>query len=64
MLLFGEVLTVSTFTHAWQLDEPGKVSPLWRLVAGYLIPIGIYWIARQSAPNREGTRMVYGLLVA
>ncbi len=62
MLLFGELLTVSTFTHAWQLDEPGKVSPLWRLVAGYLIPIGIYWIARQSAPDPRSLRVVYGLL--
>jgi O-antigen ligase len=62
MLLFGGLLVVSTFTHAWQLDEPGKISPLWRLVAGYLIPIGIYWIARQSAPDPRSLRVVYGLL--
>ena len=49
------VLAASTLTHDWQTDE---YRPAARLVFFYVVPAGLYWVARQS-PLREGTvRMV------
>lgn len=62
LLLFAGVLVVSTITHNWRFDVPGKVSPIWQLVAGYLMPIAVYWIARQSRLTRRGILTIYGFL--
>ena len=63
-------LVISTLTHDFRADAPTRVSPLWRLLAGYLIPALIYWIARQ-APLTErsvtiirNTLIVFGLYLA
>jgi len=46
-------LAYSTLTHDFRAEFPTDISPLWRLLAAYLIPGGVYWIARQS-PLSEG----------
>lgn len=62
MLLLAVVLVYSTFTHDWQLDAPRKISPIWRLVAGFLMPMAIYWIARQSPVEKRALLATYGVL--
>lgn len=49
-LVFGLVglIIVNMIWHGWRMSQPGAVSPIWRLLAGYLIPLAIYWVARQS----------------
>jgi O-antigen ligase len=64
MLLLAAVLVFSTFSHDWRLDAPGKVSPVWRLVAGFLSPMALYWIARQSRIEEKTLQIVYGVLTA
>lgn len=58
------VLAISTFTHDWHLDSPEKVSPLWLLVEGYLVPVVIYFLVRDSALGARTAGRVYGLLAA
>lgn len=62
MLLLAIVLVFSTFSHDWRLDAPGKVSPVWRLVAGFLSPMILYWIARQSRIEEKTLTTVYSVL--
>jgi O-antigen ligase len=56
--------------HDFRLKFPGSVPPAWRLLAGYLIPVTIYWIARQSPLNERSLRpieitlVVFGLYLA
>jgi O-antigen ligase len=64
LFLFAGLLIVSTFTSDWRVDLPGKTSPIWRLVAGYLMPITVYWIARQSRLDKHAVLVVYGCLTA
>ncbi len=47
MVLLAVVLALSTFTHDFELDASRKIS-LWQLVAGFLLPMAVYWIARQA----------------
>jgi O-antigen ligase len=60
--LLAVVLIASTFTHDWRLDATRKVSPVWRLVAGFLMPMVLYWIARQSPLTPAALRSIYGVL--
>ncbi|MHC4404349.1 MAG: hypothetical protein ACYTG0_32240, partial [Planctomycetota bacterium] len=62
LLAFAGLLVLSTFTHNWRLDVPGKVSPIWQLVAGYLMPVAVYWIVRQSPLDKRIVLAVYGFL--
>lgn len=62
MLLLAVVLVYSTFSHNWELDVPRKVSPIWRLVAGFLMPMAVYWIARQSPIDKRTVLTVYAVL--
>lgn len=62
MFAFGGLLIVSTFLSDWRVDIPGKVSPVWRLVAGYIMPIGLYWLARQSRLDRHAMIVIYTVL--
>ena len=46
-------LAISTFTHDFT-RQFGRTAPsTWRLLAGYLMPFVVYWIARQVDWNRE-----------
>jgi O-antigen ligase len=56
---FLGVLVVSTFTHSWRLARPGMVSPLWLLVAAYLIPAAIYFVSRNARLTESNVKMVY-----
>lgn len=56
------ILTVSTLTHEYHLQTADDISPVWRLVAGYLSPALVYWIARQARLDDAGTRLMYGAL--
>jgi O-antigen ligase len=53
------VIAVSTFTHDWQVKGPTGVPPMWRLLAGYLTPALIYWVARQSRLTQSRVEMCY-----
>jgi len=64
LLAFAGLLMVSTLASDWRVDAPGKVSPIWQLVAGYLMPVTVYWIARQSRLNKQTLLVVYGCLTA
>ena len=62
LLGFAGLLVVSTLAGDWRVDVPGKVSPIWQLVAGYLMPVTVYWIARQSRLDKQALLVVYGCL--
>lgn len=48
VMLLACMLAVSTFSSEWRVAAPGDISPVWRLIFGYLMPMTVYWIARQS----------------
>jgi O-antigen ligase len=48
VLALAAVLAMSTFSHDWRVSRPGEISPVWRLLFGYLMPMTLYWVARQS----------------
>lgn len=56
------LLIVSTFTHDWRLSAPGKVSPLWLLVAGYLTPGILYFLARDAQLHERNVIAAYAVL--
>ena len=56
---FVAVLMASTFTHDWKAHNAQPVS---RLVFYYLMPLGIYWVARQAVWTERSVRVVYGFL--
>ncbi|MCE9548244.1 MAG: O-antigen ligase family protein [Planctomycetia bacterium] len=57
-LAFLGWLTVRTFTADWGLSVPGQPSPAWHLVVGYLSPLVLYWIVRQSPLTERNVRWV------
>lgn len=60
-ILFGliAVLLASTFTHDWRAES---AQPLARLVFYYLMPLGMYWVARQSALSERAVRGLFACL--
>ena len=60
--LFG-VLIVSMFTHDWRTVGPDDVPVLQHLINGYLIPLAIYWVARQTTLNQRNVTWVLYVLV-
>ncbi len=61
---FIGVLTLSMLAHGWQAARPTEVTPLWRLLGGYLIPLVVYWIARQSPVSDSQVRTLQKAFVA
>lgn len=62
MLGLVAVLAISTFTHDYQDAGPADVPIVQHLINGYLIPLVIYWIARQAKlDEREVTRVLMAL---
>jgi len=59
LLAFIGVLLVSTFSHDWHTHQS---QPLSRLVFYYLMPLGIYWVARQSVISERGILALFGVL--
>lgn len=63
LLALVGVIAVSTFTHDWRVQGPTGVPPMWRLIAGYLTPAAIYWVARQSRLSQSNVELCYKILV-
>src|SRR5207302_7956854 len=55
-------LTISTFIHEYDVVFPCDASPVWRLLAAYLIPGAVYWIVRQSPITEQRTALVTKVL--
>ncbi|MDH3717261.1 MAG: O-antigen ligase family protein, partial [Planctomycetota bacterium] len=65
-LLFGLLgwLTLSTFTHDYDREFfESTTSPVWNLIAGYWMPVTVYWIVRQSRLNERSVVHLYGFLL-
>jgi len=62
MLALAAWLTLRTLTTDWSHDAEGKYAAIWRLMAGFLMPMIIYWIVRQSRVTQRGVTGVYALL--
>ncbi len=60
MFLLAIVLVVSFFSSTWELNAQGKVM-VWQLVAGFLAPMIVYWIARQSPIDQRGLLTTYAV---
>ena len=56
------VLAMSTLFSDFAADFSGQGSPLWRLVCGYMVPVLIYWVARQAPLDRSKLSLVHGTL--
>lgn len=46
MAVFFGVLILNTFAHDWRTTEPDQVPVVQHLIQGYLIPLTVYFIAR------------------
>ena len=66
LLAFLGVLVASGCYGGWggnQTGLGGDGEPIFRLIAGYMIPFGVYWIARQSPLRRSNVSIIHGTLV-
>ena len=54
--LFLFVLTLSTFTHNWQLHG---AQPLATLLFFFLLPAALYWIGRQAKLTEQAVRTIF-----
>jgi len=59
-LLFAFVgwLVVSTFTHDYRATAPGDSPIVQHLINGYLIPLCVFWIARQARHTESTTSIL------
>ncbi len=55
-------LIVSTFTHDYEVQFLCDAPPVFRLLAAYLIPGIVYWIAKQSPLTEQRVALVYKVL--
>jgi len=55
--LFAGVILVSTLTHDWCAHDS---TPLARFLFFYLMPLGMYWIARQTPITQRGMACLLG----
>ena len=58
LLAFFGVLVASTFLHDWQAR---RSQPLVQLVLLYAMPLGMYWIARDTRLSQRGILALFGL---
>jgi O-antigen ligase len=61
MLLLAVVMVLSTFWHNGESDATAKVA-VWQLAAGFLMPMAVYWIARQSPIDQRALVTTYVVL--
>jgi O-antigen ligase len=54
---FVGLLSLSTLTHDWHYQHN---QPAARLLFYYLMPAGMYWVARQVPLSERGARLVFG----
>lgn len=62
LFAFIGILGISTFTHDWRNTAPGHPPILQHLINGYLIPLTIYWIARNLKHTEQTTNYLLGAL--
>ncbi|HTN74920.1 MAG TPA: hypothetical protein VL096_06725, partial [Pirellulaceae bacterium] len=64
LFAFVGVLGVSAFTHDYNIQTKIDVPIIQHLLNGYVIPLVIYWIARQAKfDEREMTRVLAALTI-
>ncbi len=56
LVLLGGLLMASTFAHDWQYDN---YDPVYRLIAGYLMPIGLFFVLRGTPLDERRLKLVY-----
>lgn len=56
-------ITIRTFTADWSHAAYDAPKPVWHLIVGYLSPLWIFWIARQSKVDRRAIRLLHGCLI-
>jgi len=59
LLALVGVLTLSTFTHDWQTDG---YEPVAGLILRYLMPLGLYWVARNMRLDQRHALWLFGCL--
>ena len=59
-LAFVGLLIPSTFSSDWNTSLPKEATPVWRLLSGYLVPLMIYWVARQARKEDRDLDWVHG----
>ncbi len=57
-------IVLSGSLAGWYGESVAPWEPLWRLLGGYLVPLVVYWIARQSRLGPRELSATHGLLVA
>jgi O-antigen ligase len=62
VLMLAAIFAISTFSHDWRVSRPGEISPVWRLLFGYVMPMAIYWIARQAPLGERNVNIVHASL--
>ena len=64
ILAFVGWLTLSMLTHDWRTPYPGDAPVLPHLINGYLVPMALYFIARQAMGDDEQKHWLLGGLTA
>ncbi|MCA9189118.1 MAG: O-antigen ligase family protein [Pirellulaceae bacterium] len=63
MFSFFGLLCFNTFTHDFRNHDPGQVPIVQHLINGYLIPLILYWIVRQSTVTRRDVEVSQLLMI-
>lgn len=58
---FMGLMVLSTFTADWRANGS---EPAMRLIIYYLMPLGVYWVARQTRLSQRGVLAIFGCLAA
>lgn len=59
LLGFTGILVLSTAFHGWQSPDPNQIPIFPHMVEGYLIPVLLYWIARQATITHREINWLY-----
>jgi len=60
LFVFIGWLALSTFTHDYSVRGPSDIPIVQHLINGYLIPLTIFWIARQVRLTEQNTKWLLG----
>lgn len=64
LVAFTGLLVISAATHPWTtIAGPSITPPAWRLTISYLLPLLVYWIARQSRLSARSMQAVFASTV-
>jgi O-antigen ligase len=56
---FAALVAISTFTHDWRTPPTSDIQIVQHLINGYLTPLVLFWIARQSVVTQRQLRLTY-----